>query len=472
MTTKEHHTATVSAQIEFDGDLLQRYDRSGPRYTSYPTALEFDGAFDASRYRHHTDSVAGEPTRRPLSLYFHLPFCASVCYYCACNKIITANRSRSVPYLEHLEREIALQAECFSDQRPVRQLHWGGGTPTYLDHAQMDRLMAAIRRHFTLEPDEQGEYSIEVDPRETRDDTMPVLRELGFNRLSLGVQDFDPKVQRAVNRIQSETLTLGVMADARAVGFRSINVDLIYGLPQQTPTTFARTVERIIAADPDRISIFNYAHLPERFKVQRQIDASALPSAGEKLAILEQSIAQLTAAGYCYIGMDHFAKPDDELARAQRDGQLHRNFQGYATHGDCHLIGMGVTAIGAVGDCYYQNAREPDAYYAQLDKGRLPIERGIELDADDRLRRYVIGELICHFEVSVAAVEARYGIDFASYFSSELRRLAPMCDDGLVTVAPEHLAVTARGRLLIRNVCMVFDRYLAQTAPARFSRVI
>ncbi len=454
----------------FDADLLRRYDRSGPRYTSYPTAVEFDTDFSLDDYRQQTALVTSDTSK--LSLYLHLPFCATVCYYCACNKIVTNNRSRAGPYLHRLHREIALQAACYPCAGKIHQLHWGGGTPTYLNEHQMRELMAITRQHFDLVDDAHGEYSIEIDPRETESNTMAVLREIGFNRLSVGVQDFDPKVQRAVNRMQSEACTLAVINDARDFGFRSINVDLIYGLPYQSCRSFKHTVERIIAADPDRISVFNYAHLPARFKVQRQIDERTLPSAGEKLSILQQTAEQLISAGYCYIGMDHFAKPDDELAIAQCRGELTRNFQGYSTHGDCHLIGLGVTGIGAFANCYYQNARDIERYNTAIDADRLPIERGRVLSKDDRIRRYVIGELICHFNVSFQKVNAHFGIDAAAYFACEIDRILPLQDDGLVQITRECIDVTPRGRLLIRNICMIFDRYLTGSSEDRFSKVL
>jgi len=461
-----------SSELVFDADLLQRYDRAGPRYTSYPTAVEFSNDFSVEDYRRHAGRAGTQPNRRELSLYFHLPFCATVCYYCACNKIITKNRARVVPYLACLQREIALQAACFSGTRQVTQLHWGGGTPTYLSHDQMRSLMATTREHFDLADDAAGEYSIELDPREMKHDTMAVLREIGFNRLSVGVQDFDPDVQRAVNRIQSEACTIGVINDAREAEFRSINIDLIYGLPHQSRRSFKHTVTRIIAADPDRISVFNYAHLPARFKVQRQIDERALPDANEKLAILQQTTEQLLDAGYRYIGMDHFAKPEDELAVAQRAHELTRNFQGYSTHGESDLIGLGVTGIGSVGDCYYQNARDIADYQATVEGGKLPIERGLELNEDDRIRRYVISEMICHFSVSFDRVNARFGIDAAAYFGAEIERLIPFQDDGLVLVDGNGIEVTSRGRLLIRNICMTFDRYLPHVSEAKFSKVL
>jgi oxygen-independent coproporphyrinogen-3 oxidase len=454
----------------FDPALIRKYDKAGPRYTSYPTAVQFHDGFGETAYREQ--ALASNATGKPLSLYVHIPFCDTVCFYCACNKIVTKNRRHTVPYLDHLYREIALQGALFDRSRPVVQLHWGGGTPTFISAAEMRELMRVTGEHFRLLDDDRGEYSIEVDPRETDDQTIALLRELGFNRLSLGVQDFDPEVQQAVNRIQAREITLKVMDAARREGFQSISVDLIYGLPLQNVARFARTVDEIIAQDPDRISVFNYAHLPDLFKTQRQIDAGALPSPAVKLDILKTAIKRLTGAGYVYIGMDHFAKPDDELARAQRAGTLYRNFQGYSTHADCDLIGLGATSIGMVGDSYSQNLKGLEEYYARLDAGRLAVFRGVRLDEDDRLRRTVITDLICHFILDFAAVERRFGIRFRDYFAVELAELADLQTDGLLALSETGIRVLPPGRLLIRNICMVFDRYLREQTQQRFSKVI
>lgn len=457
--------------ISFDIDLIRRYDQSGPRYTSYPTAVEFTESFDREAYR--KACVRSNRSGRPLSLYFHIPFCDTVCFYCACNKIATKDRSLAPPYLERLHQEIELQSALFDAARRVEQLHWGGGTPTFLSHDQMARLMDQTRRHFSLADDANGEYSIEIDPREADGSTVALLRRLGFNRMSLGVQDFEPRVQTAVNRIQSESETLEVLEAARAEGFRSISVDLIYGLPFQTVESFLRTLGRVVAFAPDRVSVFNYAHLPERFKPQRRINAAELPAPEVKLDILQATISHLTEAGYVYIGMDHFARPDDELALAQQAGTLYRNFQGYSTHADCDLIGLGVTSIGKVDNTYGQNRRGLEEYYADIDAGRLAVFRGIELDRDDLIRRDVITRLICHFELSIPAVESTWGIDFSAYFADALARLAPMVDDGLLALDQQAIRVLPRGRLLIRNICMAFDAYLAaKTGPIGFSKVI
>ena len=457
--------------ITFDLDLIKRYDTSGPRYTSYPTAAQFTEQYTLADYRHNAE--LSNTTGRALSLYFHLPFCDTICYYCACNKIVTKDRSKADPYLQRLHREIEMQAELFNTSRKVNQLHWGGGTPTFISHQQMRELMAVTRRHFNLCDDDSGEYSIEIDPREVTRESINLLRDIGFNRMSLGVQDFNPAVQQAVNRIQSEQQTLDALHAARAAGFKSISVDLIYGLPLQTETSFAQTLDKIITLNPDRLSIFNYAHLPQRFKPQRRINTIDLPSASSKLNILEMSIEHLTAAGYVYIGMDHFAKPDDELAIAQQNGNLYRNFQGYATHADCDVIGLGITAIGTVGRSFAQNAKDLADYYQRIDNHHLAINRGIEIDDDDIIRRDVIMQLICHFKLNIADFEATHAIHFGRYFADELKQLKIMAADHLLDLSPTDITVMAAGRLLIRNICMIFDRHL-QLIPGqqRFSRAI
>jgi len=474
-------------QLIFDAELIRRYDKAGPRYTSYPTAVQFHEKFGEAEYR--AAARASNAGGAALSLYFHLPFCDTVCYYCACNKIVTKNRKRTAPYLERLFREIELQGELFDRSRPVDQLHWGGGTPTFLSVEEMRALMHKTREHFNLRDDDSGEYSIEVDPREASAEIIALLRELGFNRLSLGVQDFDPTVQKAVNRVQSEAETFAVLEAARRTGFRSVNMDLIYGLPHQTVASFAATLDKVIAAGPDRLSVFNYAHLPELFKTQRQIDAASLPAPAEKLAILQHTIERLTAAGYVYIGMDHFARPDDELAVAQREGSLYRNFQGYSTHADCDLVAMGITAIGALQgsssaasagsagaakgiSCYSQNVKTLDEYSALLDAGHLPVFRGIVLSDDDRLRRAIITQLICHFELKFARIEQAFGIRFRDYFAAELQEFTAMQADGLLVLNKDSIVIRPAGKLLIRNVCMVFDTYLRAAQQQRFSKVI
>ena len=459
----------MDQSLTFDLDLINRYDKSGPRYTSYPTALELHEGFGEKEYRQHIEK--SNQVGLPLSLYFHIPFCDTVCFFCACNKIITKNRKHAEPYLNNLVKEIQMQAELFDSNRKVNQLHWGGGTPTFLSYEQMKRLMDATRQHFNLHDDDSGEYSIEVDPRETDDNTIAQLRELGFNRVSLGLQDFDPAVQKAVNRIQTEEQTFGVLEAARKRGFRSTNVDLIYGLPLQTVATFSETLDKVLVHSPDRFSIFNYAHMPTRFKTQRQINDADMPSPEVKLDILQMVGQRLIEAGYVYIGMDHFAKPDDELAIAQREGKLYRNFQGYSTHADCDLIGLGMTSIGRVADAYTQNVKELAQYDELISQGKLPVFRGVELDTDDKIRRAVITQLICHFDLTFAKIEQQFELNFSDYFSNELIALKIMQADGLLSIDDEKITVLPSGRLLIRNICMVFDRYLAKKQQ-QFSKVI
>jgi oxygen-independent coproporphyrinogen-3 oxidase len=462
---------TAHEIIDFRPDLITRYDKAGPRYTSYPTANLFNEQFGLDDYRDAaTRSNFNNP--KPLSLYFHIPFCDTVCFYCACNKIVTKRRDRAIPYLEHLHREIAMQGELYDNKRRVDQLHWGGGTPTFLSNEQMQALMTETGRHFSLVDDDSGEYSIEIDPREIDPEGVHFLRSIGFNRLSLGIQDFDPVVQKAVNRIQSEAVTFAAIDAAREAGFKSVSVDLIYGLPFQTADSFIRTLDRVIQADPDRLSVFNYAHLPTLFMPQRRINADDLPSATEKLNILQAVIEYLTNKGYVYVGMDHFAKPDDELVTAQEQGLLYRNFQGYSTHADCDMVAMGVTGISMVDDVYSQNAKDEDSYYAMIDAGRIPVVRGMRLTKDDILRRELITELNCNFRLEIKTFSERYGIDFGSYFKDTLEELAVMQEDGLLDVSNELITVRPAGRLLIRNICMAFDAHLKDKGEGRFSKVI
>lgn len=461
----------MDQSILFDQALIAKYDQSGPRYTSYPTAVEFHEGFQAADYQ--AACARSNASGRPLSLYFHIPFCDTLCFYCACNKIATKDRGQAQPYLDRLYRELDLQGALFDRSRRVEQLHWGGGTPTFISRDQMRELMDQTRRHFTLADDDSGEFSIEIDPREADQDTVKLLRSLGFNRMSLGVQDFNPQVQRAVNRIQSEQETLTVLEAARSAGFRSISIDLIYGLPFQTVDSFLATLDRIIAVGPDRLSVFNYAHLPERFMPQRRINAADLPAPQVKLDILRTSIERLTDAGYLFIGMDHFARPDDELAQAQRDGTLYRNFQGYSTHADCDLIGLGVTSIGMVDNCYSQNQKTMETYQQALDRGQLPVLRGISLTRDDEIRRDLITRLICHFRLDYGTLERTWGIDFAEYFAAELPRLDGLAADGLLSADAKGIQVLPKGRLLIRNICLLFDRHTAsKQGQVHFSKVI
>lgn len=456
--------------IRWDSDLIRRYDSAGPRYTSYPTAVQFHtqvGAFDLLHALRDSRKAV-----RPLSLYVHIPFCANICYYCACNKVITKDRGRAQPYLQRLEQEIQMLACHLDPGQVVEQLHFGGGTPTFLSHDELRQLMAHLRKHFNLLDDDSGDYGIEIDPREADWSTMGLLRELGFNRVSLGVQDLDPDVQRAVNRLQSLEETRAIVDAAHTLQFRSVNIDLIYGLPKQTPEAFARTVEEVITLQPDRLSVFNYAHLPERFMPQRRIDSNDLPSPEQKLLMLERTIDQLTQAGYRYIGMDHFALPDDELAVAQEELTLQRNFQGYTTHGHCDLIGLGVSAISQIGDLYTQNSSDLNDYQTLLASDQLATKRGLQCNADDRIRRAVIQQLICHFTLEFATIENEFGINFRDYFSEVWPLLAEMTADGLITIDDAGIEVQPAGRLLVRSVCMVFDAYLTQQNRQRFSRVI
>jgi oxygen-independent coproporphyrinogen-3 oxidase len=454
----------------FHPDLLAKYSANGPRYTSYPTALQFRDDFDTTDYFRAASDTGASASE--LSLYFHVPFCDTVCFYCGCTKVVTKNRARSHPYLQRMKRELALHAARFDTARPVTQLHLGGGTPTFLPDDQLSELMAAAREHFTLVPDAEAEYSIEVDPREANPKTIIHLRSLGFNRLSIGVQDFDPVVQTAVNRVQPFEMTADVMRAAHASGFKSISIDLIYGLPHQTVDSFNRTLDKVLKLAPDRLSVFGYAHLPQLFKMQRRIDPAAMPSPAQRLAILRQTIQRLTSAGYVYIGMDHFALPTDELARAQAKGTLHRNFQGYSTHADCDLIGIGASSIGKVGDVYVQNVKDLPGYAASIDAGGFAIGRGIRLSADDRLRRDIITQLMCNLELRYDEIEVVYGIRFAQAFASELERLAGFEADGLVSLDSRKLEVLPAGRMLVRNIAMVFDRYAGQQPITRFSRTI
>ncbi|WP_026685499.1 oxygen-independent coproporphyrinogen III oxidase [Azovibrio restrictus] len=460
-----------TANLVFDPQIIRRFDVNGPRYTSYPTADRFVEAFDAEAAKLWLGKRNIGGISRPLSLYFHIPFCNTICYYCACNKIITKDHGRSAKYLKYIAREVALQSEYLDGEHEVIQLHWGGGTPTFLSHDEMRQLMEVTRRHFRLV--EGGEFSIEVDPRKVDDATVSLLGELGFNRMSVGVQDFDENVQRAINRIQSEAETSSVIRAARASGFKSISVDLIYGLPKQTVMGFNRTLERVIAMDPDRLSIYNYAHLPSLFKPQRRIAEADMPSADTRLQILALAIKKLTDAGYVYIGMDHFAKPDDELAVAQRQGRLHRNFQGYSTYADCDMLSFGISSISKVGPTYSQNVKTLDEYYDRLDAQILPVFRGIELNADDILRRAIIQALMCHFELSIESIESAHLIDFKRYFAAELEDLREMQAAGLVKVDDEWITVLPPGRMLVRAISMAFDRYLrADRQRTRYSKVI
>ncbi|MBI3936960.1 MAG: oxygen-independent coproporphyrinogen III oxidase [Betaproteobacteria bacterium] len=465
------HNLPGALPLEVDTALIRRLDRSGPRYTSYPTADRFVEAFDPETYQSWARRRNIGGINRKLSIYVHLPFCRNVCFYCACNKIVTKDRSKAARYLEYLAKEIAMQGALFRDDPRVVQMHWGGGTPTYYDAGQLRALHDLLAAQFDFAA--EGEYSIEIDPRGVDEATVFALRAMGFNRASLGVQDFDHEVQVAVHRVQSEAQTLAVMGAARRAGFASINIDLIYGLPRQTLLTFNRTLARIIEAQPDRLAVYNYAHLPTLFKPQRRINEADLPTPDTKLKLLALAIKRLTAAGYAYIGMDHFAKPDDALAVAQRQGRLHRNFQGYSVSPDCDLVGLGVSAIGSIGPTYSQNYRKLEEYYDALDRGTLPVMRGLELTADDLLRRAVIQALMCHFELSKESISIAYLIDFDRYFAAEIEELREYEKLGLLTLDENWITVSPKGRLLIRNICMVFDKYLRRDQQLkRYSKVI
>ena len=454
-----------------DLELIRRLDKNGPRYTSYPTADRFVETFTAESYRKWVAKREIGGSDRPLSLYIHIPFCNTLCFYCACNKVITKDKNKAGEYVRYLIKEMAMQAMLLGPDQVVEQLHFGGGTPTFLSDDEIKLVMTAIRQHFKLVED--GEYSIEIDPRKVSDETIALLGEAGFNRISIGVQDFDDEVQRAVNRIQSEEETLRVIHAARANGFKSVSIDLIYGLPKQTLKGFGVTLDKVIAADPDRLSIYNYAHMPTIFKPQRRIHEEDLPAPQVKLDILDMAVNKLTNAGYVYIGMDHFAKPEDELAIAQRLGKLHRNFQGYSTHSDCDLVALGLSAIGKIGPTYSQNYRELEDYYAALDRDVLPIMRGMELNADDLVRRAIIQALMCHFVLVKESFNKAYRIDFDSYFATEMKELREYEREGLLEISPQSIKVTPKGRMLIRNICMVFDKCLrTRQEHALYSKVI
>lgn len=457
--------------LTFDPELIARYDGTGPRYTSYPTVPQFHAGFGEAQLRAVAKASNAEASPRPLSLYVHVPFCFSPCFYCGCNRVITRDVAKADDYLVRLGREVELTAPLFARTRPVRQLHFGGGTPNFLDTDDMAALMDRLSRHFSFPRDGEREYGIELDPRFADAGYVRALGRLGFNRVSVGIQDFDPAVQRAVNRIQSEAQTRAVLEAAREAGFVSASVDLIYGLPLQTVHGFRRTLEQVIALCPDRVAVYGYAHLPTMFKAQRQIDLADLPDAATRLALLRTALDMLCAAGYVYIGMDHFARADDELASAQRAGTLQRNFQGYSTHGGCDIVGLGVSAIGRIGDSYSQNARDLAGYYAALDAGRLPVARGIALSVDDRLRREAINQLMCHGALDMGAFGERHGVRFDTYFADALERLLPMQADGLVEIDGDGIRVTPRGRMLSRIVAMCFDAYLEGPAQ-RYSRTL
>lgn len=454
-------TTTVEAprQVgQFDPLLIARYNVNGPRYTSYPTANLFAGCLDENLMTGALESLVPSDS---LSLYVHVPFCDTICYYCGCNKIVTNNRAHAAAYLERLLREIELVGARLQPGQRVEQLHFGGGTPTYFSNEQFRTIFAALHANtvFTEDP-ALRDFSIEIDPRAVDAERMRFLTGLGINRVSIGIQDFDPDVQRAVNRIQSLEQTAAVVAAARKGGVRSVSVDLIYGLPHQRLETFDETLSKVIALAPDRISLYNYAHLPHLFKTQKQIDATALPDAHEKLALMALAVERLGDAGYLYVGMDHFARPDDTLAKAREQGSLQRNFQGYTTHGNCQLIGLGVSAISSIHGTYSQNAKTLNEYYARIDAGSLASVKGFSMSSEDRLRRRVISDLMCQYEVDIDAIETEFGIDFQQHFASAVSQLETMQVDGLVRVEARSIRVLESGRFLLRNIAMAFDAYL------------
>lgn len=461
----------AATSTAFDPELVSRYNGAAPRYTSYPPASMFTPDFDV---RDHEAAIADSNTRGgPLSVYVHLPFCSSPCFYCGCTRLITRQPAVIAHYLQQLQEEIRLGAAQLDAGRELRQLHLGGGTPSLLDPDQLGELIAVLARVFQFSSDPSREFSIEIDPRAIHPQTVPALARLGFNRLSVGVQDFDPAVQRAVNREQSLHETLHVIAQARLYGFRSVSIDLICGLPRQTVQGFERTIAQVLALQPERLSIYGYAHMPERFLAQRKIAAAELPSPREKLLMMQLAAERLLAAGYLHIGLDHFARQDDELAKSLRDGTLQRNFQGYSTHGGLDLAAFGMSAISRFGESYSQNTKSLDLYYRALDDRRLPIERGYRMSAEDRLRADVIAALMCKAHVDLAAIERAHGVDFAHHFSRELAALQPMVDDGLLRLDGRQIEITASGRFLLRAIAATFDATADRAAATtRHSQVL
>jgi oxygen-independent coproporphyrinogen-3 oxidase len=456
--------------IEISEELIRRFDSLGPRYTSYPTADRFTSEFNADSYIEYLEQRSLAKEKPALSLYIHIPFCASLCYYCACNKVITKDHGRSEKYLQYLEKELRLVTNHLAGKEVLSQLHLGGGTPTFLSHGELRQLMAMLHGNFDFTDD--AEISIEIDPRTVTAETLFLLAELGFNRTSLGVQDFDADVQKAVHRIQPFEMVEQSVKDSRDAGFGSINFDLIYGLPKQSLESFSKTLDQVIQLSPDRIALYNYAHLPTRFKPQRRIAESDLPSAEQRLQIFLMSLKRLLDEGYVYIGLDHFSKPEDTLAKATLDKSLHRNFQGYTTRADCDLIALGLSAIGKVGHSYVQNFRTLDEYYACLDQGKLPVEKGFHLSQDDLLRRQVIMSLMCSSPIDFEQIGQQYGIDFNNYFSDELSEIQLYADEGLINMNESGVSITPKGRLFVRAVGMVFDQYLSRQSAAKYSRLI
>ncbi len=459
-------------KVTFNKELIRRYDTFGPRYTSYPTAVQFSTDYNVEDYLEWVAQSNDDPIPAPLSLYLHIPFCDTICYYCGCSKVVTKDKSKAAHYIKLLKKEIQLQGALFAKDRIVSQIHWGGGTPTFLEDKEISEIIECIRENFNVPDNDEVESGIEVDPRTVDRQRLKNLNDLGFNRISFGVQDFDSDVQESVNRVQSTAQIKQHIIDARNLHYQSINIDLMYGLPKQTVQSFSKTLDTTIELSPDRIAIYNYAHLPEMFKPQRRINEDELPSAEEKLNILQLSIDKLQNAGYVYIGMDHFAKESDSLVKAQEEGSLQRNFQGYSTNADSDMIAMGITAIGRIGDNYSQNVRTIEEYESCLKQNKVPVFRGIELDDDDILRREIINQLMCNNNLDINKIEKKWGIDFKTYFKSSLENLQKMADDNLLKIGKTKLTITATGRLLARSICMQFDRYLQEKDSKRFSRVI
>jgi len=462
----------MATNPEFNLELIKKYDKAGPRYTSYPTAVVFNEAFTSEKYIEQAKLSNVSNQDKPISLYFHIPFCDTLCFFCACNKIATKKRDKADKYLDYLEKEMIILSKLYDKSRVVEQMHFGGGTPTFLTDTQFERMMALINQYFPLIQTEKRDYSIEIDPRSVTKESIERLASYGFNRFSLGVQDVNPVVQKAVNRIQPTEMTSEIIAACQSLKARSISVDLIYGLPFQTLESFAKTVDAVIEMSPDRLSVFNYAHMPHLFSPQKRIKPEDLPKPEEKLAILQMSIEKLSQAGYVYIGMDHFAKPDDELAIAQSNGSLQRNFQGYTTHAELDLVAIGVSSISSVNHSFSQNVKSLEQYYAILDNGQLPVYRGYLLNEDDLLRKAIIQEIACQFALDFKSIETKFDINFNDYFSKEIEDLSVMQVDGLLEMNESSFFVTPAGRILVRHICMVFDVYLRKQTGQRFSKVI
>ncbi len=463
----------MSITTSFPAELITKYGLAGPRYTSYPTALQFHEGFDAEAYRRHVRNSNDDLIPKPLSLYVHLPFCKELCYYCACNKKVTRNTQLAELYLQHLDKEIELQGKLFDRDRQVIQLHFGGGTPTYYDDIQLRHIVEKLSSSFLLSRSASREFSIEIDPRTVDEDRIALLADIGFNRVSMGIQDFDPAVQKAVNRIQDEEKTLNLIDAARKSGFNSVSVDLIYGLPLQTPESFEKTIDSVLTSRPNRLSVYNYAHLPHLFRAQRMISSEQVPAPEVRLQLMASTIKKLVEAGYVYIGMDHFALPDDELSIAMDNGTLQRNFQGYSTCRETDLVGMGVSAIGKVGNSFVQNLKDIRDWQSALETGELPVWRGLSLSAEDRLRREVISAIMCQGFVQFSEFEQKFGVDFNDHFALELKSLKPLEVDGLIELSEGTIEVTPTGLLLLRAIAMKFDEYLINDLQGKsYSKVI